>query len=170
MSQIVELIRVMGEAVTIEDLFFTMTQASRLAKHPPMEILFDGSYYAEGKLTSATTFEAVVEFCLEPAGADGSKVATFLCSVAIKYRILAERKALLTNAAIQAFAQINAVHQAYPYVREFVQSSCGRLGLPPIILTPLPARELFANFREAAGVATIETIVTAPNEKVAAIR
>ena len=36
--------------------------------------------------------------------------------------------------AIEAFANTDAVYHAWPYWREFVQSSMARMGLPPIMI------------------------------------
>jgi hypothetical protein len=35
---------------------------------------------------------------------------------------------------IEAFAQINAIHNAWPYWREFVQSTTARMGIPTVIV------------------------------------
>ena len=35
---------------------------------------------------------------------------------------------------VQAFGSLNGVYNAWPYWREYVQSSCGRMGLAPITI------------------------------------
>jgi preprotein translocase subunit SecB len=42
----------------------------------------------------------------------------------------------LTEAHLDAFAKTNAVFNAWPYWREFVQSTTVRMGLPPLV-TPV---------------------------------
>src|SRR5207245_514725 len=37
------------------------------------------------------------------------------------------------DAFFDAFARVNAVHNAWPYLREVVQSTGARMGLPPIV-------------------------------------
>ncbi len=141
----VAMIKRMGEAVKIDSLYFTHAEATREVTHPPKDVAFEGSYHAQGRLTSALTFEATVGFVLNVLGLDSHKIAVFSCTVVLKYRVDAESKNLLTDTAVDEFAQLNGVYHAYPYVREFVQTSCGRLSLPQIIMPPMPARDLFDN-------------------------
>jgi hypothetical protein len=53
---------------------------------------------------------------------------------------------------LETFARINGVYTVWPYWREFVQSSCSRLQLPPLVLdlrpSPMP-KELVLEKGEA---------------------
>ena len=44
--------------------------------------------------------------------------------------------------ALTTFAQTNGIYNAWPYWREFVQSTFARMGLPPVVLPLLRAREV----------------------------
>jgi hypothetical protein len=50
----------------------------------------------------------------------------------LKYRVPADFKA--TKAEISSFAKVNGVYNAWPYFREYVQSTMLRMNLPPVIL------------------------------------
>ena len=43
---------------------------------------------------------------------------------------------------LTTFAQTNGIYNAWPYWREFVQSTFARMGLPPVVLPLLRAREV----------------------------
>ena len=43
---------------------------------------------------------------------------------------------------LTTFAETNGVYNAWPYWREFVQSTFARMGLPPVVLPVLRAREV----------------------------
>ena len=43
---------------------------------------------------------------------------------------------------LTTFAETNGVYNAWPYWREFVQSTFARMGLPPVVLPLLRAREV----------------------------
>ena len=43
---------------------------------------------------------------------------------------------------LTTFAETNGIYNAWPYWREFVQSTLARMGLPPVVLPLLRAREV----------------------------
>ena len=43
---------------------------------------------------------------------------------------------------LTTFAETNGIYNAWPYWREFVQSTLARMGLPPVVLPLLRAREM----------------------------
>ena len=43
---------------------------------------------------------------------------------------------------LTTFAETNGIYNAWPYWREFVQSTFARMGLPPVVLPLLRAREV----------------------------
>jgi len=57
---------------------------------------------------------------------------------------------VITEEAVDAFGQVNAVFHAYPYFREFVQSSAGRMNLPNIIMPAMPGKGLFGQINDDA--------------------
>lgn len=50
----------------------------------------------------------------------------------LKYRVPPDFKA--TKAEISSFAKVNGVYNAWPYFREYVQTTVQRMNLPPVIL------------------------------------
>lgn len=49
---------------------------------------------------------------------------------------------------LTAFAETNGIYNAWPYWREFIQSMFVRMGLPPLVLPLLRAREMMEKTRE----------------------
>ena len=49
---------------------------------------------------------------------------------------------------LTAFAETNGIYNAWPYWREFVQSMFVRMGLPPLVLPLLRAREMMGKTGE----------------------
>jgi preprotein translocase subunit SecB len=47
---------------------------------------------------------------------------------------------------VKAFGRINGIHNAWPYWREYVQSTTVRLGLPPLALPLMTGDSLLAHF------------------------
>ena len=45
---------------------------------------------------------------------------------------------------LTTFAETNGIYNAWPYWREFVQSTLARMGLPPVVLPLLRGREVMA--------------------------
>lgn len=56
----------------------------------------------------------------------------------------------ITADEIRAFAQVNAVMNAWPYWREFVQSTTSRLGLPPLTLPLITSSQLISDLEDNA--------------------
>ena len=53
---------------------------------------------------------------------------------------------------LTAFAETNGIYNAWPYWREFVQSMFVRMGLPPLALPLLRAREMMGKTRESRAI------------------
>lgn len=77
-----------------------------------------------------------VEATLKPEGQDRI-VAKVTCDLALDYAVrdkdLFDR---LTDKDCETFAETNGVYNAWPYVREFIQSISVRMLLPSLILLP----------------------------------
>jgi len=71
---------------------------------------------------------------IDLAVADDSQppVVTMKVKYALVYSVPSDFKA--TKAEIRSFADVNGIFNAWPYFREFVQSTSSRMDLPPIIL------------------------------------
>jgi hypothetical protein len=59
-------------------------------------------------------------------------------SFLVRYRLRSAEE--LEDANFDAFGKINGVHNAWPFWREFVQSSMWRLGLPSLTIPVLPPK------------------------------
>ncbi len=48
----------------------------------------------------------------------------------------------VSDESLDAFGKVNGIHNVWPYWREYVQSTVGRLGLPPLILPILTGNKI----------------------------
>ncbi len=76
-------------------------------------------------------------------GQEEACVAQMSATLSLRYDVAKEELDKITPEAVQAFARFNGMFNAYPYWRELLQSSMGRLGLPgvtaPVYRIPRPA-------------------------------
>lgn len=84
---------------------------------------------------------------------DDREVATLKCDMALDYKVRdADLFQRLTDEDCHLFAELNGVYNAWPYLREFCQSSSLRMGLPiPVMLPSLPPNAPLASFGGASG-------------------
>ena len=81
-----------------------------------------------GIIVVITQFQ--LEACVEEANA--GPVLTLAASFLLTYRI--DRFDGLTREGFKQFANLNGVYNAWPYWREFVQNTVGRMALPPLTI------------------------------------
>lgn len=63
---------------------------------------------------------------------EGTLILSIEASFAIHYSI--QSSGDLEDASVKAFALTNGIFNAWPYWREYVQSTAARMGLPPIVI------------------------------------
>jgi hypothetical protein len=74
-------------------------------------------------------------FKFRPSTSSTKVLARVVCRFALDYRVADEVFfKSLTDTDIEAFARINGVHNAWPYMREYCQSTLGRMQLPGVVL------------------------------------
>lgn len=61
-----------------------------------------------------------------------SPIVAISACLELGYRVPADFE--VSKEELSEFGNVNAVFNAWPYWREFVQSSIGRMGLPPVVL------------------------------------
>ncbi|MGH7786494.1 MAG: hypothetical protein ACRERC_06475 [Candidatus Binatia bacterium] len=148
----VQVIAKLAKLVSIKDLYFCSAEAVRLLTgKAPREVEVDLSYSAEGRLVGPKTIEAVVSFLVKVNGLEKATIAKIACKVRVLYQIedaAALQGIELTDEVVSAFAQTNGTYNAFPYFREYLQGTCGRLGIPPVIAPALMASELFDRLRD----------------------
>lgn len=98
-----------------------------------LEHRFKGTFVSnlENTVTYAVHYEARVH---DP---DSDDVA--LLNVTANYRVSYEISGRASQADLEAFAQ-NAVHNSWPYWRELLSSTMGRMGFTPFVLPTLQVR------------------------------
>lgn len=103
----------------IEEPEFHISRSAKLSK----EGLKDGVFYvlASLQLTVAASAED-----------QGRELVSIRAQYEIKYRV--PRKFATTQKALKSFANINGLYNAWPYFREFVQTTTQRMDLPGIVL------------------------------------
>ncbi len=91
----------------------------------------------DSDLTTCLSFD----FCApSPLGGESHKRVTIQASVIVSYEV--DRDSGSANQdELEAFGRVNGVYNAWPYLREYVQSSLVRLGLPPFDLPLLRVAE-----------------------------
>lgn len=82
------------------------------------------------QLPEAGDLRFLVTFELAARQQDASAHFTISESIGVMYRVT--KTDGLDPDTIQKFGEFFALMHAWPYWREFVQSMCGRMGLPPI--------------------------------------
>jgi hypothetical protein len=87
-------------------------------------------HQSKGKVTEDGMLLTTIDFALEalPEHNDSVRAFTVKCRFLITY--LLEKEYQPTPQEIKSFAGANAVFNAWPYFREFVQSACSRMGIP----------------------------------------
>lgn len=101
------------------------------------EIASGGTLYEDHK----AHFIAKVQFSLKgkPEGTeDDNEIVSIVNEYIVRYSV-ADRKGL-TKKDIKAFCNINAVYNAWPYWREYVQSMTNRMDIPTLIMPLLKFR------------------------------
>lgn len=138
--QVVELAKV----ISLETVYFKEFEARNLTRsQAPREASLDCSVSAQGRVTSATTFEAIASCAVEATGPDNASVAEIRGQLCLKYSVPASTA--LKPEVVEAFAATNGLYHAWPYWREFVQSMSSRLNLPQIVLPAMRMTELLGH-------------------------
>jgi preprotein translocase subunit SecB len=88
-----------------------------------------GADRANGKLFVVPTFTLKAERVTE---SEGTLILSIDASFALHYSI--QSIGDFEDESIKAFALTNGVFNAWPYWREYVQSTAARMGLPPIVI------------------------------------
>ena len=79
----------------------------------------------------------IADFGLEALEAESeAAVASAELSLCLRYQAVGNQDQEPGEAAVASFAEINGVYNAWPYWREYLHSTLGRLGLPGV-LTPV---------------------------------
>lgn len=119
-----------------------LTETSRSSKAPTatsnlpgMGISVDAFHEGHGILKPDRRLQAVVDFTVNARQGTGKNARTVFkisASFHLVYELPSELKP--DRSEILAFAQTNAVYNAWPYWREFVQSMTSRMNVPPLTL------------------------------------
>lgn len=115
-----------------------LVSADMSANPPPsegaIEVTADFNYGAGPIPTPASDkliFNPVLEVVIRPDGSP-DPIITIHATFELEYSI--PPGTALTSEELAAFAGTNAIFNAWPYWREFVQSTCVRMGHPPLLL------------------------------------
>ncbi len=92
-----------------------------------------------------------VNFMLRTVEKDGDHTETGLRIVA-EYEVSFSVKGEHEPEAIDAFARVNSVFIAWPYLREFAQTSTCRMGLPPLTLPLITAPAIARHLSEDVSI------------------
>jgi preprotein translocase subunit SecB len=82
----------------------------------------------------------------EGDGKDESDIFAVEAAFALEYGISGDES--VHPAEVAAFAKLNGLYNAWPYWREYVQSTVSRMGLPPVVLPVLTAGTIEKMVRE----------------------
>lgn len=77
-------------------------------------------------------FNAKVSFTAKGLSDEGKDIVAINCEYVLSYVVKANTE--LFESDLSNFCNTNAIYNAWPYVREFVQSICDRMAVPAITL------------------------------------
>jgi len=115
-----------------------LVAADMAANPPPVEgaIVVTADFnYGGGRIPTPVgdklLFNPLLEVVIRPDGSP-DPIITIHATFELEYSIPPETAP--TSEELAAFAGANAIFNAWPYWREFVQSTCVRMGHPPLLL------------------------------------
>jgi hypothetical protein len=138
------------------------SKRASVVPEPGSEVTLTTNHGAGYRLAGQTRLDARVRFSVK-ASAPDTPEAEFFTLTAVYY-LMYESGSSLADVApdkLKAFIGVNAVHNAWPYWRELVQSTMTRMGLPPVTV---PLLKLRAPSQSAAGATTSATTGAPPTE------
>lgn len=86
----------------------------------------------------------------EGEGVDPKEVLHFDVTFIVQY-IVNDPERTIDKHTFEVFSKTNAVYNSYPYFREYIHSTCARMGIAPIILSfmkPLTMKQIVEMFPE----------------------
>jgi hypothetical protein len=101
----------------VEDVRFSVTPHAKVPDLPR-----DGAFYV------LASFELQVV-----ANGQETPIVTMEATFELKYSLPADFESV-TQEELAAFAEVNAIFNAWPYWREYIQSTFVRMNLPPVAL------------------------------------
>ena len=124
-------------AVRIEDVRLVKAAVSTSVRSAeevgPVTFQVKPAAKAGKRLSDGTFFvTATVDTLLRESGGRRRVAADISGCFELRYK--ADTKVRTTQKDLQAFAEVNAVYNAWPYWREFIQNMFVRMSLPPLVL------------------------------------
>jgi hypothetical protein len=147
MGKLLQMAAAVGKTAALGDIRLLSVEASRSVRNPPTETV-----YFERKMLEAQWARGSADDGDEDGGADrlvvhvgmalsvrgpeedGSGQGAALLETAAWFEMTYQVSPDFDDTHIFAFAQINALFNAWPYFREIFDSTIVRMGLPPIAL------------------------------------
>ena len=129
-------------SVEIRDIRLVGLSAQLKGKCPPSgsEIVLMTEHNVTYDFLSDTSLAVQVLFTLKANGPGQDGPEFFNLSASHQLTYTGDKLQHISADKITAFASINAVHNAWPYLRELIQSITGRMKLPPLTLPLLKVR------------------------------
>jgi len=100
-----------------------------------VDIRYSAVFLHEGDLLDVTTYFTFVG--LSPKDETGGTVVDVQAAFALRYALTQDTPREQVH--VEAFARVNGLFNAWPYWREFLQSTLTRFDIPPFPLPLLPA-------------------------------
>ena len=114
----------------VESATKTKVRSVAQAKDVAIETKWRNRVAQVGADEFAVLSEMVTE--IRSDGGDGAVYVSVRAVYELRYALT--KRVNLSDGLLQGFADLNAVFNAWPYWREFVQSSLTRMSLPPVVL------------------------------------
>ncbi len=151
-----------SERVEIEDVKLLQ---SKCHYHPTGEKLPDKlnvEFHVKTNADQASlSIHVVVGFRLTGIFEGASPKDEPLLEIEAKFLLLYRVSSLegLSHRNLKAFGELNGLYNAYPYLREFVQSTTSRMGLPPLVIPVLkPLGRKATRTRARSGAASLANV------------
>lgn len=139
-KSLLEMVSLVAQRVQIEDIHMVRSTVRREfeSDQPPPVVEF--GFNAEANLDRATQrINARVIFSFDSYFEDDERPESPPLHIDVGFALAYSLQSLddIDDEKIDAFGKMNAVYNAWPYVREFVQSTLLRMGLPALTLPVL---------------------------------
>jgi hypothetical protein len=128
-----------AKRVRIDDIRLVNSKVKREVLNDediPKTVRLDNGFKVTHRFDAATRhIHVLVLFfvCGRPETGEGeADIFRIESSFSLDYRISGDEPAGVEEVA--AFAKLNGIYNAWPYWREYVQSTASRMGLPPLVL------------------------------------
>ena len=130
--------------VEISSVVLTSLHAERNTEDPFQNA--DIGIHAEaGSTRTESNIVVEIDFTVRiSAESDDTQIALIGCTHKLTYQLSGDPPDEIENECVEAFGKLNGLYNCWPYIREIIQSSLTRLGLPAFSLPVMTADRILS--------------------------